>query len=95
MIATIFMLHPLSNPSANQVQMKVKDQLAAALLDIEKKLVTRVLDTSLYCHVLGSHDHLRYQGQIGCLQVVYAADMLLWDNQKMDRGMGFDIFEDH
>ena len=75
--------------------MQVKDHLSATPLHIEEQLIARAVNGSSFCHLAGLENHFRDDFSVLFCQIIDASDVSLRHDEKMNRGMGVDVFKHH
>jgi hypothetical protein len=80
------------SPASNQMEVKMKNQLPPSPLHIKDQLIPRSIYRSFPRHIPCFENHFQHNLVILVRQVIYAPDVPGWENKKMNRGMGPDIF---
>lgn len=88
-------LSPPVYPSSDEVEVEVKDDLSCSPLCIEDKLVPRTVDARTGGYLFCPDDHLAQDGAVLFVNVVDATDVLLRNDEDVDRGSGPDIMKRH
>jgi len=84
------MSHP---PAANQVQVQVENRLSTVRAGVDYRPVAILMDTLFACQLCGNNEHMSHEGLISRGKLVERMDVLVGNDQDMDRRSRVEIME--
>jgi hypothetical protein len=85
----------IQSPTSQQMEMEMKNDLAAAPLHVEEQPVARLSNGIFLGHLLRPNDHFGNDLAVFLFEIVEASNVLFGDDQKMNRGVGADILKNN
>ena len=81
-------------PPTHHMHVNVVDHLAAASADVDGEPVALFSDFPLSCEMFRGGKEFAHEGDVNVLHIVYSVQVLLGNNEDVNRGFRSNVFKD-